>query len=678
MYFASSDYKTNIIDGSTPQDFLLLRVDSKSDPITGFFSALDGDFTYNGVDVEQEICKDGNLAFGGTPAGAASFELLNRDKVLSDFPWGNMAAYIGVRVAESTFTVPADALCFVTIGGNNYYGKSDGVYKGTTRIYNSSGVAITGLVGDCFGGRLIALGLGVCVSINISTGTATEETPSRHMAKKLLSGVSINFKAYTGSSGATLRAERYDVSKGTYETYEYVNVGYYVVERPDSLQNEVVSVRDANNILSLLDVDATSFLSGVTYPITVGNFVLAVLNGLGIDIVAPTSNTVWSTSIASDPFGNASYTKRDLLGFCAELLGCVVAFDGCYYSSGYVLSPCVLKFVPPCGSSSVETVAWDRVQTETLAVKDYTTPQISKIQLKKPDGTTTETSITRSGSDAGIYQISGNPMANSISDSMLASAALGGFAFHPTSCTVISADPTVEMGDLVSIKVSAEDTEPETDAYGRPTGNTHTNTPAVVPLMSRTLHWQGNCTANYQATGDKERKVDKSTSVYQSAYSQRYSEIAIHDFDLSLDPEDVFNRLTDYGTIQGIFRDSQTGDLYINGIWIQADTIRSDAIETTDGVSWVDVIATLLANASQTHPVALGEWEAYGSGSQFTLVQTASPKKYVRFFPSGQSIPMAAAPYTDVTVMVLFYNGSTYYALCTDATGFVEVQAPPI
>ena len=614
MFYTTSAFKTNIKDGVSPQDFMLLGIE-KGEPVRGFFSALDGDFTYNGVTLEQDVCQSEDLKFGGTPAGALSFELMNTNKVLSDFPWGKMVAYMGVKVDEATISPNSSTYSFVSFNSTTYTGRSDGVYNGSTKIYSSS-VPITGLIGDGIGGRLIALGKGVCVVFDISDDSYTSFTPHRLMAKKMMNGLSIVFTSYTvAASGSVLRTRRYNVEKKTSETYEYVNLGMYMIERPDSLQNAVITVNDANNVLSLLDVDATSFLDNITYPVTVGAFTAALLNGLNIDVVAPSSG--WSTSIASNPFGNASYTKRDLLGFVAEFLGCVIAFDGCYKpSSSYVLSPCVLKFVPPCGSTSQETVAWGNIKEQTLAVKDYTTPLISKVQLKTSDGSTVESSISRDASDNGIYQISGNPLLNSIPSQVTTAAALGKFAFNPTTCDVIAADPSIEMGDIVTVKTAENDTEVEYDVYGRPTGQTVTNNPAVIPLMSRTLHWQGTCAATYQATGQKARKVDKTAPVYTSATANRYSEIftedAVLNFSNSLDPEDVFNRLTNNGAIQGIFRDSNTGDLYINGEFIQANTIRAGSIETLDGTSWLTLLNGFFALGTSNNVfVQLGDWKVY-------------------------------------------------------------------
>ena len=53
---------------------------------------------------------------------------------------------------------------------------------------------------------------------------------------------------------------------------------------------------------------------------------------------------------------------------------------------------------------------------------------------------------------------------------------------------------------------------------------------------------------------------------------------AISTYDTSLNQKKVFDKLTQNGTKQGIFLDEQTGDLYVNGAWIQANTISANAL----------------------------------------------------------------------------------------------------
>lgn len=53
---------------------------------------------------------------------------------------------------------------------------------------------------------------------------------------------------------------------------------------------------------------------------------------------------------------------------------------------------------------------------------------------------------------------------------------------------------------------------------------------------------------------------------------------AVSAYDTTLNQKKVFDKLTQNGTKQGIFLDEQTGDLYVNGAWIQANTISANAL----------------------------------------------------------------------------------------------------
>ena len=183
-------------------------------------------------------------------------------------------------------------------------------------------------------------------------------------------------------------------------------------------------------------------------------------------------------------------------------------------------------------------------------------------------------------------------------------------------------------------------------------------------------------TISHRTAANAQKIVQDETTIQVEAAETASGMVT--DFSATLDDEDIFNRLTDNGTIQGIFKDPDTGDLYINGQFIQAATIRADSIETTQGVSWVDTIATLLANASASHPVAIGDWEAYGSGSQFTLVKTASPKVFVRFIPATVQVTKASDN-VPVDAYIIFYDGTKWYALyklAGDAAYISEINNP--
>lgn len=56
----------------------------------------------------------------------------------------------------------------------------------------------------------------------------------------------------------------------------------------------------------------------------------------------------------------------------------------------------------------------------------------------------------------------------------------------------------------------------------------------------------------------------------------------------SLTPEEIFNRLTNYGEVQGIYR-GDDGDIYINANYIKSGTISADRINLTGAITWSDL-----------------------------------------------------------------------------------------
>lgn len=147
--------------------------------------------------------------------------------------------------------------------------------------------------------------------------------------------------------------------------------------------------------------------------------------------------------------------------------------------------------------------------------------------------------------------------------------------------------------------------------------------------------------------------------------------------DSSLDAEDVFNRLTDNGTIQGIFRDSATGDLYINGEWIQANTIRAGSIETLDGQDWLDVLNEFFGlGSSSSSFVRVGDWKVWAqeSGTPSLNYITFAPATvggiFVTFIPAGRSV--TTINQQSATAVATFTGSSENWAL-TKEYGFVQI-----
>jgi hypothetical protein len=52
---------------------------------------------------------------------------------------------------------------------------------------------------------------------------------------------------------------------------------------------------------------------------------------------------------------------------------------------------------------------------------------------------------------------------------------------------------------------------------------------------------------------------------------------AVSDLDAQLDPDEIFNRLTNYGTAQGIYREN--GDIYVNATYIKSGKLAAEFID---------------------------------------------------------------------------------------------------
>ena len=63
---------------------------------------------------------------------------------------------------------------------------------------------------------------------------------------------------------------------------------------------------------------------------------------------------------------------------------------------------------------------------------------------------------------------------------------------------------------------------------------------------------------------------------------------AVDELDATLTHEEIFNRLTDYGKVQGIYR-GDDGDVYINASYIKSGTISAERLNLTGAITWGDL-----------------------------------------------------------------------------------------
>lgn len=76
---------------------------------------------------------------------------------------------------------------------------------------------------------------------------------------------------------------------------------------------------------------------------------------------------------------------------------------------------------------------------------------------------------------------------------------------------------------------------------------------------------------------------------------QKGTESAIKDLDKKLDPEEIFNRLTNYGEVQGIYR-GEDGNIYLNATYIKSGKLLAEYIDADNlEVKAANITGTLKA-----------------------------------------------------------------------------------
>lgn len=536
-------------DGTAEQDFILLSRSNDGETI-GWFSAVDGDFTSDGVIINQNACEDDNLTFGGVMIDTISFSLINApiegtsERVLGNFTWGDMQAYVGVKVATSVLS-ESEWNCSINIGTSTYYGMNDGFYRsysGTQTKLISTSQPVKSLLYDELFGQILVFCDSAFYKYNLGGGSYSSATPySWHLSKKMRMGlgVKVSYRTYGTDTGPHLTVTRRDENTHEETVFQYVTLGTYIIDKPKYLQSPVIEIDGAFNVLHKWDKDASSALARafINYDPQVANSDQILLSELLDSLVYGTgityngkcpANTEGWTQIVKKGDLDGSYTIRMLIGYIAERIGCTAVLR---YSDYWVTAP-ELVFIRAAQSPSnyVETITLDRIVSDSLDISSVDTPYISTLVLHKIDGSIQRIGIVSMSGTPGDYEIAGNPFIDTpLSTDLITALSSTGFQYRPMAFTVINADPCVEVCDPVRVQYYASATVPVIDDYGNPTDAMKILTPLVMPLMRRVLKWQGTLMADYEASGEGERYAERTGNVYKESPVRQYTDIKVND-----------------------------------------------------------------------------------------------------------------------------------------------------
>ena len=612
-YTVSNNFRTAIKDGSVPKSCLVVFDDL-------YFSTED--FT-GAVVFDQYFNTSEDLTFGDCPSDTLSFSIV-ANGMLAGYSFGRAKAYLGVQTASETYTF-GDINAHIEVNGETFTASETGLYHGDTLI--DSGVYLS-LLSD--GTTLWASGETSAVSVNLTTFAVSDYAPNRFMAEKLKSGLSAVFASNTATvwDGANVI------------TYEYVPMGVYNIEKPRSTVANVVTVSDAHDDMAKFDVDASEFISSLTFPQTLGQIYTALCNYVEVEYESATFENS-TTSYSTSPFTDASCKCRDILSWIAESAYCIAHMNRIGQMS--------LRWV----GNVEESIGATDISQKGYSMAEYITAKVTGVLLKSTSGTTLSF-----GSMRTPYPLYANPFVSTISDSALEHyTAIP--TFVPMELGILECDPSIDTGDIINVQPLVDDHQILTDNFGVAyaewqewvalyghddvvVGNAQhaygiakegyvafaKESPIYpVPLMQRTITYNSGISATYSATGNAVRDIGDEDIAYNANVA---AQKAVEKIDNTLTQQEVFNRLTNNGQTQGIYL--QDGKIYINAAYIATGILASP-----NGKFSLDMITGTInmANANITGGTINIE-TAYGVSSILLKTeQTSYPNWSSRFFPAG-------------------------------------------
>lgn len=269
---------------------------------------------------------------------------------------------------------------------------------------------------------------------------------------------------------------KYGVMVGS--EYEYVTLGVFKGDRVNRVKSRVFRY-SANDRMMLFEKDASAFIEGLVYPLSVYQMFQQLCEFVGVTWESAASMTANARKIIeANPFDTSAYTCREVLAWIAEVM--------CSYA---VMNRDGAVKLVWFAESSYSVPKSDRFE---LSQSEIRTPAIDRLEVY----TSYSDMLNTSGTGDNLYTISDNPLLYAENDDGTAAlqdyadniyASLSAFpAYYPSAFRAIS-NPAVECGDIIT--VTADD-----------------GTKLVFPVFMQTIQWSGRGKTEYENTGNPKRE----------------------------------------------------------------------------------------------------------------------------------------------------------------------------
>lgn len=379
----------------------------------------------------------------------------------------------------------------------------------------------------------------------------------------------------------------------------------------------------------------------LTLPVTVAGLVAQVCALFSITLAAAiTGLPNASYSVSELPELQQTITYRNLIQWCAGIMGTNAWMDW----NGQ------LRFSWYDNATDYVTTAANRFSSD-LHEDDITITGITY--------TNTQDATIVVGTDDYAIDLTGNYLAAPGVATILPtlSTALNGFTYRPFTATVTRA-PYLWPMDAITF----------TDRDG----NDHAT---VLTNVNFSLNGTTAIESHGETAETNSGTAPSSVTPLQGFLIEKAKQAAIDDVDESLTQEEVFNRLTDNGTAQGLYIEPTTGQIYVNASYIRSGTLILGGLNNQNGLLEAQnasgtVFATLdkdgLTFTKTSQPGNLKRDTVLKEGSvQFYANNTEAGAFYAEYGTLASGAPSLilysdsfAVRTTNLSTIFYYYNGT--------------------
>lgn len=285
-------------------------------------SSQDFNISSGGIRLSENVNEEEDYAPGGCTASILSFDLMNEDGRWSDFSYGEMTAYLGVRTVYVKET--GNGICRIDLGTNQICGYDKEPYL-RLNGQGVSGVSETVEALALFREKLFVFLKNSYVTYRYDGSSLTKETfdvydtpivKNAYRWKILHYGIAYGHK---GLIGTGIRDENNLLlfKDSETEAYEMIPLGVFIVDKPMYNSRKTISI-DAYDRMSLLDVDYEK--GSVSFPITVIGLLKRVCEISGIPL-STVSIANGDKTISEEPDAFKTATLREIVSWIAEISG---------------------------------------------------------------------------------------------------------------------------------------------------------------------------------------------------------------------------------------------------------------------------------------------------------------------------------------------------------------------